>query len=226
MIIYGKQVCLYVLEKHSDIINEIYFGKEIDKKIFHRFANLKKPIIKPDSKKLQSLAKGGNHQGFLLDIHMKDEFDFKFFKGCSKIIVLVGVTDVGNIGSIFRSALSFGIDGIIITNTFNQSAVVRSSSGAFFDMPYMIYKNPMTLINELKQSDFKLFGSSPSESKINNSLDSKWALFLGSEGEGLPNKIIKKMDSVLSIKMNNFNSLNVSVAAGILMYRMVNNAMY
>lgn len=226
MIIYGKQVCLYVLEKHSKIINEIYFGKEIDKALFSKFASLNKPIIKPDSKKLQSLSKGGNHQGFLLDVDVRDEFDFNFFKGCSRIIVLVGVTDVGNIGSIFRSALSFGIDGIIITNTFNQSGVARSSSGAFFDMPYMVYKNPMTLINELKYSDFKLFGSSPNESKSNNSYDSKWALFLGSEGEGLPNKIIKKMDSILSIRMNKFNSLNISVAAGILMYRMVDNAMY
>ncbi len=226
MIVYGKQVCLYVLEKHNNLINEIYFGKEIDKAIFNKFAALNKPIIKPDPKKMQSLAKGGNHQGFLLDIDMKDEFDFKFFKGCSKIIVLVGITDVGNIGSIFRSALSFGIDGIIITNTFNQSGVARSSSGAFFDMPYMVYKDYMTLINELKHNNFKLFGSSPNESTIYGNFDSKWVLFLGSEGEGLPNKIIKKMDNILSIKMNNFNSLNVSVAAGILMYRMVNNEMH
>lgn len=226
MIIYGKQVCLYVLENHKDIINEIFFGKEIDKKIFNKFAALNKPIIKPDPKKIQSLAKGGNHQGFLLDVSLQDKFDFNFFKGCSRIIVLVGVTDIGNIGSIFRSALSFGIDGIIITNTFNESGVVRSSSGAFFDVPYMIYKDSMTLINELKHSNFKLFGSSPKESTMYGDFGSKWALFLGSEGEGLPNKIIKKMDNILSIKMNNFNSLNVSVAAGILMYRMVNNGMY
>lgn len=226
MIVYGKQVCLYVLERHSNIINEIYFGKEIDRSIFNKFASLNKPIIKPDPKKLQSLAKGGNHQGFLLDIDMKSEFDFKFFKGCSKILVLVGVTDVGNIGSIFRSALSFGIDGIILTNTFNQSGVARSSSGAFFDMPYMIYKDSMTLVNELKHSHFRLFGSSPNECGSYSACDSKWALFLGSESDGLPNKIIKKMDSVLSIEMKDFNSLNVSVAAGILMYRMVSNGMY
>ncbi len=226
MIVYGKQVCLYVLEKHSDIINTIYLGKEIDKIIFNRFAALNRPIIKPDSKKIQSLAKSGNHQGFLLDVNIKSEFDFNFFKGCSRIIVLVGITDIGNIGSIFRSALSFGIDGIIITNTFNQSGVARSSSGAFFDMPYMIYKDYMTLINELRHSGFILFGSSPNKSRSYNDFNSKWALFLGSEGEGLPNRVIKKMDDILSIKMNNFNSLNVSVAAGILMYRMVNNGMY
>ena len=225
MIIYGKQVCLYVLEKHSSIIDKIYLGKEIPRALFSAFASLNKPIIKPDSKKLQSLARGGNHQGFLLDVREVEAFDFNFFKGCSKMLVLVGVTDVGNIGSIFRSALAFGIDGIIITNTFSQSGVARSSSGAFFDMPHMVYKDSMTLINELKHSKFRLFGSSPRQSKCDG-YDTKWALFLGSEGEGLPNKIIKKMDSILSIKMNNFNSLNVSVAAGILMYRIINDAMY
>lgn len=221
MIIYGKQVCLYVLEKHKDIINEIYLGKEIDKGLFRKFAILNKPIIKPDSKKLQSLAKGGNHQGYLLDVRDDFDFDFKFFKGCSKIVVLVGVTDIGNIGSIFRSALSFGIDGIIITNPFNKSGVARSSSGAFFDMPYIIYKDIMGLINELKHSNFTLFGSSPKGEDINDNVSNKWALFLGSEGDGLPNKVVKKLDNILSIKTNNFDSLNVSVAAGILIYRMV-----
>ena len=71
MIVYGKQVCLYVLEKHNNLINEIYFGKEIDKAIFNKFAALNKPIIKPDPKKMQSLAKGGNHQGFPEIVHFR-----------------------------------------------------------------------------------------------------------------------------------------------------------
>lgn len=229
MIVYGKQVCLHILEKHKEIINEIYLGKEIDRILFKKFASLNKPIIKPDFKKLQSLAKGGNHQGYLLDVKDMNEYSFNFFKGCSKIIVLVGITDVGNIGSIFRSSYAFGVDGIISTNTFNKEGVARASSGAFFDMPHMICKDSLTLINELKQSNFYLFGSSPDENENlenNNFSKNKWVLFLGSEGFGLPVKIIKKLDNILSIKMNNFNSLNVSVAAGILINRMVNNGLY
>lgn len=62
MIIYGKQIVLYVLEKHPQLIEEIFLSKEIDKKLFTRFAKLDKKIHKLDNQKAQALAKGGNHQ--------------------------------------------------------------------------------------------------------------------------------------------------------------------
>ncbi|RDU63137.1 23S rRNA (guanosine(2251)-2'-O)-methyltransferase RlmB [Helicobacter sp. MIT 14-3879] len=223
LIIFGKQTCLYVLDSHSDIIEEIYFCKEINKILFNKFAKLNKPIIKLDSKKMQALAKGGNHQGFILKVNLIKS-SFNFLKDSSKIIVLVGISDIGNIGSIFRSAYAFGVDLIISTNSFNESGVARTSSGAFFDMPYIIYKNSLSLINELKLGGFSIFGSDMKGKDIldlPNLGNKKWALFLGNEGEGLSNRLLAKMDLVLSISMKNFNSLNVSVAAGILMYRMV-----
>lgn len=227
MIIYGKQTCFYVLQKHSNIIEEIYFEKEIPKDIFRQFLALNKPTIRLDSKKAQALAKGGNHQGYLLKINFKAESSFKILKDSSKIIVIVGISDIGNIGSIFRTAYAFGIDGIISTSKFNENGVARVSSGAFFDMPYVVYKDYLSLANELKMSGFKLIGSSANEVDSNNNICfNKWALFLGSEGDGLPNRLLKRMDSILSIKMQNFDSLNVSVAAGILTYRMVTNGMY
>ncbi|XPV52782.1 MAG: RNA methyltransferase substrate-binding domain-containing protein [Halarcobacter ebronensis] len=66
MIIYGKQVVLYVLDKHPDLIEEVMFSKELEPKLFKRFAKLDKQIIKLDNKKAQSMARGGNHQGFFL----------------------------------------------------------------------------------------------------------------------------------------------------------------
>ena len=64
MIIYGKQVVLYVLKNHPNIIEEVMFSKEIENKTFNQFLTLSKKIIKLDNKKAQSLAQGGNHQGF------------------------------------------------------------------------------------------------------------------------------------------------------------------
>ena len=64
MIIYGKQVVLYVLDRHPNLIEEVMFSKDIEPKLFKRFTSLNKKIIKLDNKKAQSLAKGGNHQGF------------------------------------------------------------------------------------------------------------------------------------------------------------------
>lgn len=224
MIIYGKQTCLYVLENHSKIIDEIYFGKEITKGLFAKFSRLKKPILRLDSKKMQALAKGGNHQGFILKVNFV-ESSFKTFKDLNRILVLVGISDVGNIGSIFRSSYAFGVDLIISSNTFNLSGVARSSSGAFFDMPYVIYNDVLSLTNELKMSGFTLIGSSSNGS--NKNVDSsKWALFLGSEGEGLSKRLLGKMDNIIGVKMYNFDSLNVSVAAGILINRMVENELY
>ena len=68
MIIYGKQIVLYVLEKHQDLIEEVFLSKEIDSKLFARFAKINKKIHKVDNQKAQALAKGGNHQGLILKL--------------------------------------------------------------------------------------------------------------------------------------------------------------
>lgn len=224
MIIYGKQTCLYVLERHSNLIDEIYFGKEIARDLFAKFSKLNKPILRLDSKKMQALSKGGNHQGFILKVNFV-ESSFKNFKSLSRILVLVGISDVGNIGSIFRSSYALGVDLIISSNPFSLSGVARASSGAFFDMPYIIYKDILSLSNELKLSGFSLIGSAAG-GEAKNITSTKWALFLGSEGEGLSKRLLGKMDNIIGVKMRNFNSLNVSVAAGILINRMVENEMY
>lgn len=222
-LIFGKQTCLFVLENYSDKICEIYLGKDIDKALFAKFARLQKPILRLDSKKMQALAKGGNHQHFILKIKHQNKA-IKDFRNIHKIVVLVGISDVGNIGSIFRTCLAFGVDLIISTNELNASGVARSSSGAFFAMPYMICKDYLNLTNELKMADFSLLGTDMNGENLNTAkIPPKWALFLGSEGEGLSNRLLKKMDLTLGIKMAHFNSLNVSVAAGIFVCKLMNN---
>lgn len=222
MIIFGKQTSLFVARNHSDLIEEIYFSKEIDKRLFSEFRRLNKPILRLDFKKAQALAKGGNTQGILLKL--KNEIPPMNVKlalnRAKKVLVLVGISDVGNIGSIFRSAVGLGIDCIICAK-FNQSGVARASSGALFSMPFCEVSDFLGLINELKQSDFMLLGSSldgRDVSEFRMESNRKWALFLGSENEGIPKRLLKKMDDNLCIKLYNFDSLNVSVAAGILIY--------
>lgn len=143
------------------------------------------------------------------------------------ILVLDGLTDVGNIGAIARSAYSLGVDAIIASNvkSLNNSGLIRTSAGAMLDIPFGLYPNSLDLANELKQSDFALIGATMDGTdlkkygKIDNT--DKVALFLGSEGEGLSKKVIKKLDLKVSIGMQHeFDSLNVSVAAGILIYNL------
>ncbi len=226
MIIYGKQTVFYVLENHPKMIKEVYLTKELDKKLFKKFMDLGVKIVRPDNKKAQAMAKGGNHQGYLLSI---DEFEFTELKEAKKsefIVVLDGITDVGNIGAIIRSCYAMGVDNIIVCGhkNFYAAPIVRTSSGAMLDMPLSVSYSSYDLANELKQVGFSLVGADMDgyEVKgIDRESGQKTALFLGNESTGLSNKLLKKLDLKVSIGMkNNFDSLNVSVAAGILIYEL------
>jgi len=225
MIVYGKQISLYVLEKFPNIIEEVYLQKEIDKKLFYRFSNVAK-IVKVDFKKAQAMAKGGNHQGFLLKIKDVDFLRFKDIKDSRFVLVLYNITDVGNIGAIVRSAYAFGVDAVIVTGQrhCDLEPVVRSSSGALLSMPMVLYPNSLDLINELKMSGFSLYGAGFGGKDITRvEFADKKAIFLGNEGEGIPKKILAKLDKIISIKMvRDFNSLNVSAAAAIICDRIAN----
>lgn len=225
MIIYGKQVVLYVLEKHPSLIKEVIFSKKIEDKIFNKFLKLGLKILKVDNQKAQALANGGNHQGFFLDIDFPKQSSLKEIKDLDFILILDGLTDMGNIGAIARSAYSLGVDAIIISGISNLKLenIIRSSSGALLDIPFVVMKNTLDVANELSQVGFKLLGADMYGEDIKNFdiQDKKKALILGSEGAGLTNKVLKKLDHKISIKMaNKFDSLNVSVAAGILIHEL------
>jgi len=226
MIVYGKQIVFYILEKHPKMIKQIFLAKEIDKKLFNKFMDVGAKIVRPDNMKAQALAKGGNHQGFLLDI---DELEFAHMKEVKKsdfIVVLDGLSDTGNIGAIVRSCYAMGVDAVVICGhkNFYAAPIVRTSSGAMLDMPIAISYSSYDLANELKQVGFSLVGADMEGYEVKDiqrEKNQKTALFLGSESEGLSNKLKKKLDLKVSIGMqNDFDSLNVSVAAGILIYEL------
>ncbi len=225
MIIYGKQVVWFVLENHPELIEEVFFSKEIEKKLFSKFLKLGKKIHKLDNQKAQALAKGGNHQGYFLKISIFEYTSFQNMKKLNFIVVLDGLTDVGNIGAILRSAYSLGIDGVIASGvkTLKESGIVRTSSGAMLDIAFCKESNTLDIVNELKQAGFTLIGATTDGIDLkkygNIEQSDKVALVIGNEGEGISNKVIKKLDLKVSIAMaNNFDSLNVSVATAILIY--------
>lgn len=225
MIVYGKQVVLYILDKHPSLIKEVIFSKKIDDRIFSKFLRLGLKIQKVDNQKAQALANGGNHQGFFLDIDMPEQSSLTELKRFGFLLVLDGLTDMGNIGAIVRSAYSLGVEGIVISGIQNlkMENIVRSSSGALLDIPFVTLNNSLDVANELSQVGFTLIGADMDGVDIKGfeKPNSNIALFLGSEGSGLSNKIVKKLDRKVSIKMaNEFDSLNVSVAAGILIHEL------
>ncbi len=224
MIVYGKQIVFYILEKHPKIIEEIFLTKEIDKKLFKKFMDNGAKIIRPDNKKAQGLSRGGNHQGFLLRIKDYEYTPLQDLKNKEFLVVLDGLTDVGNIGAIIRSCYALGADGLIICGLKNPlpAPIVRTSSGTMLDFPVGLVHNSFDLANELKQIGFSLVGASSDGydiKDIKREEKQRMALFLGNEGDGLSNRLFKKLDLKVAIKMeNDFDSLNVSVAAGILIH--------
>ena len=223
MIIYGKQVCLYALEHKEDAIQTVYVAKKniLPQALFHKYHDKIKFL---EEKWAQSMAKGGNHQGILVEMSPYEEATFSQVKNSSFIVVLDGLTDVGNIGAIVRSAYALGADAIIAAGVkqLNYAAIARTSSGALLDMPFMITPNVLDNINELKQKGFTFYGASMGgESLQELTFTSKRVLVMGSEGKGLSKKVAAKIDSMVSIEMKHaFDSLNVSAAAAILIHRM------
>ena len=225
MIIYGKQVCLHALQEHESAIKTVYIAKKgiLPKKIFDQYHSRIKFL---EEKWAQQMSKSGNHQGILIDMEEFKESDLATLKKESFIVVLDTLTDAGNIGAIVRSAYALGADGIIASGvkTLNFSSMVRTSSGALLNMPFVIIPNIGDVLNELKQVGFRTYGASTEGSDINAYQSSdKRVLVLGSEGEGLSKKAKSKVDEFISIEMKHeFDSLNVSAAAAILIHRMGN----
>ena len=224
MIVYGKQVFFYILQKHKHLINEIYLAKECDKATFNNIIKEGFKINKLDFKKAQSMSKNGNHQGFLMDIKEYDFADFAVLKKQNFLVLLYGLCDIGNVGAIARSAYAFGVDGLLLSNELPMSGVIRASCGAALDIKIALKKDVLSLLNELKLEGFSIYSSAKEGKDVRGfKLYDKKILIMGSEGFGLPNKILKKSDEILSINMkNDFDSLNVNAAFSILCDRIVN----
>jgi len=228
MIIYGKQVCLHALEHHEEKIKTVYVAQKgtnskgtLPKDLFHKYHDKIKFL---EEKWAQSMSKGGNHQGLLVEMEEFAEASFSEIKKNEFIVVLDGLTDVGNIGAVVRSAYALGADAIIVSGVkqLNMAAIARTSSGALLDIPLMITPNILDNFNELGQLGFSIYGASMEGQNIQEiTFTPKRVLVLGSEGKGLSGKVKGKVDHMVSIEMKHaFDSLNVSAAAAILIHRM------
>ena len=218
MIVYGKRVVEYIVNKHPNIVKEILISKKISKNELYKLKEFKINFI--DNKLAQKLSKNQNHQGFFAKIEFNP---IKWEIVGDKILILENITDMGNIGAIIRTAYALGIDLLIITGIkeLKWPNVIRTSSGAALDMKIVIYKNILDLINILKTKNYLIIGADlDGECKIKAK---KVALILGNESKGLSKRVKEKLDKKLTIKMKkDFDSLNVSVAAGILIDRITN----
>lgn len=142
-----------------------------------------------------------------------------------KILMLDGIQDPGNLGTIIRSSLAFNVDTIVLSpecvDLYNPK-VIRSTQGMLFGIN-IIRKDLEPIIEELKEKEIPVYGTKVEYGEdIVNLKDKdrkKYALIMGNEGQGVRREILDMCDKYLYIDMNDqVESLNVAVATSILLY--------
>lgn len=143
------------------------------------------------------------------------------------IVVLDGITDVRNFGAIARTCECAGVDAIVIPDHGSVSVggdAVKTSAGALLTLPVCREHSILHAVRYLKNSGFKVVAVSE-KADINYTMASytePTALVMGAEDVGINPDVIRECDTFVSIPMfGNIGSLNVSVAAGVLIYEVV-----
>lgn len=147
----------------------------------------------------------------------------------SIVLILDGIQDPRNFGAIIRSAEIFGVKGIIIPERNSvkiNETVIKTSTGAIEYVDIVKVTNISDAIEKLKKLDFWIYGAEGSGDKYyhEEKFPNKTALVLGSEGEGIRKKVKENCDILIKIPMHGkINSLNVSVAGGIILSEIAKN---
>ena len=187
-----------------------------------------------DKKKLDSMSDGAVHQGVIARItpykyfEVKDILDEAKKKGEDPfIIILDELEDPHNLGSIIRTAETCGVHGIIIPKRRNVGVtptVYKSSVGAVEHVKIAKVTNINNTIDDLKSEGVWIYGADIEGQEYSYEVDfsGPCALIIGSEGRGISKLTLKKCDKLVRIPMiGKINSLNASVAGGIMMYEVL-----
>ena len=141
----------------------------------------------------------------------------------NKILILDGIQDPGNAGTIIRNSVAFDIDTIIFSNDsvspYNEK-VLRSTGGMIFNTNILI-GNIEELIKEIKDKNIKVIGTSLKSSISLEKLEKidEFAIIFGNEGNGVKEDILNLCDKIVRIDMNpKCESLNVGVSSAIILY--------
>lgn len=184
---------------------------------------------------LDRRAQGQRHQGVLgegegIVLSTLEELTTRMRERGPQALVLVldGVTDPHNFGAILRSAAGAGADGVVFPERRSaqvNETVVRASAGTAGRVPLVRVVNLARALEVLKAAGAWVYGLAAgpgSRDYLNESFDRSTVLVLGSEGEGLHQKIQERCDGLLAIPMpGGIESLNVSSAAAVMLFRVL-----
>lgn len=190
-------------------------------------------IKEVDAKKLDFLCGGGNHQGVVAACaaHEYATVDQLFRTAEEKgeapfFLILDGIEDGHNLGAMLRTAEACGVHGVILPKRRSASLnymVAKTACGALEYVKVARVANLPTTIDDLKKRGLWIYGADMDGAAYDGTDYSGPAgLVIGSEGDGISRLVREKCDFIVSIPMSGkINSLNASVAAGILMYEVL-----
>lgn len=175
-----------------------------------------------------------NHQGAIAQLspvgyHRLDNIIPQLYED-GKIpfaLVLDGVTDARNFGAIARSADCAGVDFIVVPERGSASVTsdaVKASAGALFYVPVCRERDTLTAVKKLKENGYLVVGASErgAQSYIDADYTVPVAIVMGSEDTGISPEVLRQCDRLAAIPiLGNIGSLNVSVAAGVILYEAV-----
>ena len=183
--------------------------------------------------KLDYYCGGANHQGVAVMFASQeyatvdDMFALAETRGEKPFLIICDeIEDPHNLGAIIRTAEATGVHGVIITERRSASlnaTVAKAACGALEYVPVARVTNIANTIDALKERGVWVFGADMDGNDYTKTdFDTPCALVIGNEGKGIGALTAKKCDAILSLPMlGKINSLNASVAAGILMYEVV-----
>lgn len=234
--IYGIHAVNEAIEAGKDI-DKILLSKTLNndtaQDIINRAKALQVPVQRVPVQKIDRITRR-NHQGVLAMMaavtyyHVEDLVPQLFDDGENPFfVVLDGVTDVRNFGAVARTCECAGVSAIVIPDRESVSVnadAVKTSAGALNHLPVCREHNLVNAVKMLRDSGFKIVGTSDKNSMPYTQGDytGPVAIVLGAEDKGISPEIMKLCDTrVLIPEFGHINSLNVSVAGGIMIYEVV-----
>ena len=230
MLVYGRNVAerIFKDEKLLKKVRKLKIEEKYYLKIQNLLGEFSKSKIKLARKsEIDNLTKD-NHQGIIIDME-----DYQYTplnkileKEYDKVLILDHILDPHNFGAIIRTAVAAGFNAIIIPNdrqVLVNSTVVKTSVGAVFDIDIVLVTNLNNTIKTLKDNGFWIYGTvMDGEDYTSVDYNGKVCLIIGNEEKGMSKLVKESCDFLITIPISSkIDSLNASVAAGILIYEVV-----
>lgn len=230
MLVYGRNVAKDLLKKEKKIEKIILQDGFDDNEIISLIRNSKIKVEFRSKKEIDNLA-NGLHQGIILSVsdYQYKELDSIFKNDDDVVVLLDHLEDPHNLGAIIRTCEAAGVKSIIIPKDRQvqiNATVMKTSVGTLDNVNIISVSNLVNAISKLKDNGFWVVGTALTDSVDFREIDysGKIALIIGNEGSGISNIVSKNCDFLAKIPMyGETNSLNASVAAGIMIYEVIRN---